>query len=268
MLAAVLVTGNRTVSGLVRLIGLIEYVNPSTYHRVFSHRRWMAVSLAKIIIRFILDRYLPTGTMRICGDETVDGHRGKNVYGKALHRDAVRSSHSHTVFRYGHKWIVLAILVEFPSCNRPFALPVLVALYRDKKTNHREGRRHKTSVELMCGLLALLIRWFPERKWQFAGDGGYGSHEFARFAHRHRLQTAALAKKASRWPNLKLSWLIHRKRNSKFVGTEAEHVTSKSLPESATGSKVDSSWSQYGGFTFEIAAEPIATSTSSRPIRK
>jgi len=44
--------------------------------------------------------------------ETVVGHHGKNVYGKARHRDAVRSPHSHTVFRYAHKWIVLAVLVE------------------------------------------------------------------------------------------------------------------------------------------------------------
>jgi|GEM_PF-4240024 len=36
MLAAVLVTGNRTVSGLLRLISLVQYVNPSTYHRVFN----------------------------------------------------------------------------------------------------------------------------------------------------------------------------------------------------------------------------------------
>ncbi len=94
MLAAVLVAGNRTVSALVRLVGLIEYVNPSTYHRVFSHRRWSPTSLARIILGFILDRYAPNGIIRICGDETVDGHRGKNVYGKARHRDAVRSSHS------------------------------------------------------------------------------------------------------------------------------------------------------------------------------
>lgn len=46
MLAAVLVTGNRTVSGVVRLNCLVEYVNPSTYHRVLSHRRWITVSLA------------------------------------------------------------------------------------------------------------------------------------------------------------------------------------------------------------------------------
>jgi hypothetical protein len=194
MSAAVLVVGNRTVSAMVRLIGLIDRINPSTFHRVLSHRRWNGTGLARIIIRFILNRYVPEGTIRICGDETVDGHRGKNVYGKARHRDAVRSSHSHTVFRYGHKWIVLAILIQFRYCSRPMALPILVALYRDKKTNAREGRCHKTPVELMCGLLALLMRWFPDRKWAFAGDGGYGTHEFARFAHRHRDRMTLVSK--------------------------------------------------------------------------
>jgi DDE superfamily endonuclease len=194
MLAAILVTGNRTVANLLRLIGFIEQFNPSTYHRVLSHRRWNATRLARIMIGFLLDRYAPRGMVRLCGDETIDGHRGKKVYGKARHRDAVRSSHSHTVFRYGHKWIVLAILIELPCCNRPFALPILIALYRDKATNAREGRRHKTPVELMCGLLALLIRWFPERTWRFAGDGGYGTHEFARFAHRHRKRLTLVSK--------------------------------------------------------------------------
>lgn len=194
MLAAILVTGNRTVANLLRLISLVERLNPSTYHRVLSHRRWDSMRLARIIIGFMLERYVPLAVVRLCGDETVDGHRGKKVYGKARHRDAVRSSHSHTVFRYGHKWIVLAILVQFPFCSRPFALPILVALYRDQATDARDGRRHKTPVELMCGLLALLMRWFPQRKWRFAGDGGYGTHEFARFAHRHRKRLVLVSK--------------------------------------------------------------------------
>ena len=105
---------------------------------------------------FILDRFAPDGVVQLVGDETVDGHRGKKVYGKARHRDAVRSSHSHTVFRYGHKWVVLAVLVRLPYTNRPMVLPILVALYRSKKINLAEGHRHKTAAELMCGLLALL----------------------------------------------------------------------------------------------------------------
>jgi hypothetical protein len=183
--AAILVVGNRTVSAVLRLLSLVESVNPSTYHRLLSHRRWPAKELAKLIAHYAIKRFAPDGFIKVVGDETVDGHRGKKVYGKARHRDAVRSSHSHTVFRYGHKWIVLAILIEHPYTRRPFALPVLVALYRDKNTCTVERRRHKTATEIMRGLLVVIMQWFPERKFIFAGDNAYGTHAMARFAARH-----------------------------------------------------------------------------------
>ena len=41
----------------------------------------------------------------------------------------MRSTHSYTAFRWGHKWVVLAILVQFPFATRAWALPVLTALY-------------------------------------------------------------------------------------------------------------------------------------------
>lgn len=192
--AAIITVGDRTVSNVLRLLSHVERLNPSTYHRLFSHRRWSSRPLAYRIARFVMDRFVPEGPVRVCGDETVDGHRGKKVYGKARHRDAVRSSHSHTVYRYGHKWIVLAILVDLPYANRPFALPVLVALYRSKQCDEQEGRRHKTPAELMCGLLAILMYWFPERKFAFAGDGAYGSHPMARFAFRHRKRLSLISK--------------------------------------------------------------------------
>ncbi len=192
--AAIVTIGDRTVSNVVRLLCLIDSVNPSTYHRLFSHRRWSCQPLAYAIAKFVIERWVPSGTIRVCGDETVDGHRGKRVYGKARHRDAVRSSHSHTVYRYGHKWIVLAILVHIPYCNRPIALPVLVALYRSKETNKQEGRRHKTPAELMCGLLAVLMHWFPNKRFIFAGDGAYGTHQVARFASRHGKRLAVVSK--------------------------------------------------------------------------
>ena len=192
--AAILTVGDRSVSRVLRLLSLIEKVNPSTYHRLFSHRRWQARPLAYAITKFVLDRFAANGVVRVCGDETVDGHRGKKVYGKARHRDAVRSSHSHTVYRYGHKWIVLAILVDLPYTNRPFALPVLVALYRSKQGNTAEGRCHKTPAELMCSLFAILMHWFPDRRFVFAGDGAYGTHPMARIAYRHRNRMSLVSK--------------------------------------------------------------------------
>jgi hypothetical protein len=103
----------------------------------------------------------------------------RKVYGKARHRDPVRSSHSYTAWRWGHKWVVLAVLVQFPFARRPWALPVLVALYRSPQDNHKRGRPHRTPAQLLRVLLRLLLRWFPDRQFVFAGDQNYGGHEMA-----------------------------------------------------------------------------------------
>jgi hypothetical protein len=185
LFAAILVTGRRTVSNLLRAVQVLAPGHPSTYHRVLSKRRWSTWRLARVLAGFILGHWVPDGPVQICGDDTVDEHRGKKVYGKACHRDAVRSTHSYTAYRWGHKWVVLAILVRFPFSRRLWALPILVALYRSKEWNQKHGRRHKTPSELMRQLLAVLLHWFPQRKFVFSGDGGFGTHELARLAHRH-----------------------------------------------------------------------------------
>ena len=55
----------------------------------------------------------PSLPVPLAGDDTVESHPGPNVHGKARHRDPVRSTHSYTAWRYGHKWVVLAVLVRF-----------------------------------------------------------------------------------------------------------------------------------------------------------
>jgi hypothetical protein len=186
LFAAILTTGHRTVTNVLRTLGRAVPGHPSSYHRVFSHRRWYSWKLARGLATFILDHWLPQGPVPLVGDDTVDEHRGKKVYGKACHRDAVRSTHSYTAYRWGHKWVVLAILVKFPFAARPWALPVLVALYRSPEWNKKHNRRHKTPAELMRQLLAVLAHWFPRRNFVFAGDGGFATHPLASFVHRHR----------------------------------------------------------------------------------
>ena len=203
----------RTVSNLLRTLPGLAPGDPSSYHRVFSKRRWSSLRLARLLAKFILDHFVADGPVFLAGDDTVDEHRGAKVHGKGCHRDPVRSTHSFTAYRWGHKWVVLTILVQFPFAVRPWALPVLVALYRgaekdmakskakkvkDKGQDQGQAacppqgpaptatRRHKTPSELMRQLLAVLIHWFPDRQFVFAGDGGYGTHALARFAHRHQ----------------------------------------------------------------------------------
>ena len=184
--AAILNTGRRTVSNLLRTAGDLAHGHPSSYHSVFSRRRWSIWTLARALAGMVLRRFAPDQLVPLAGDDTVDEHRGAKVYGKGRHRDPVRSSHGYTAWRWGHKWVVLAVLVKFPFASRPWALPVLVALYRTPEWDREHGRRHKTPCELLRQLLAVLIHWFPARRFLVAGDGGYGTHTLARFAHRHR----------------------------------------------------------------------------------
>ncbi len=120
--------GNHTILNLLRTPATLVPGHPSSFHRVFSQRRWSSWQLARRLLTWLLQQVLPTGPIRLAGDDTVDEQRGKQVYGKGCHRDPVRSTHTDTAFRWGHQGVVLAVLVPFPFTRRLWALPVLVAL--------------------------------------------------------------------------------------------------------------------------------------------
>ena len=185
-IGAILTMGRRTVTGILWTMRGIITGHLSTYHRVFSRANWSLWPLAKMLATAILHFVPPDEPVLVPMDDTTAQHRGKHVYGKGCHHDAVRSAHKHVVYRWGHRWVVLAISVKFPFTSRRWALPVLCALYRPEELNIAEKRRHKTAPHLARQLMAVLIHWFPERKFVFLGDGGYASHELAMFCHRHR----------------------------------------------------------------------------------
>jgi hypothetical protein len=194
VVAALLTTGRRTVANLLRTLGRLAPGHVTSYQRVLSAARWSGVELGCALARLILDRFLPDGPVHLVGDDTVESHPGRRVYGKGRHRDPVRSSHAYTAWRYGHKWVVIAALVRFPFATRPWALPVLADLYRPPEVSRAEGRRHRTPAQLACRLLRLILLRFPDRTFVFVGDSGYGTHEVVRFCHRHRERLTLVSK--------------------------------------------------------------------------
>jgi hypothetical protein len=192
--AALLCTGRRTVANLLRLAAPLAEGHITSYQRVLSSASWSAIRLACGTCRLVVALLPPDRPILLAGDDTVDGHPGRRVYGKARHRDPVRSSHGYTAWRYGHKWVVLAVLVRFPLATRPWALPVLVALYRSEEDDRARGRPHRTPAQIMCQLLRVMRLWFPDRRLIFVGDAGYGTHEVARFCDRHRLGLTLVSK--------------------------------------------------------------------------
>ena len=182
---SVLTMGRHTVAAALRVTGSLAEGHYTDYHRVFSRARWSLWPLAKVLCAMVLDLVAADETVICTVDDTTPQHKGKHVWGKDRHRDACRSTHSHMVWVFGHKWVVLCINVKFTFASRPWALPVLAALYRTPETNKKDGRRHKTPTELARQLMAVLLHWFPDRRFILLGDGGFASHQLARFAHRH-----------------------------------------------------------------------------------
>ena len=192
--SAILCTGRRTVANLLRTAAPLTDGHRTTYQRVFSYAEWSALHLACQLSRLVLALVPDDQPVILVGDDTVDGHPGRKVYGKARHRDPVRSSHGYTAWRYGHKWVVLAVLIRFPWANRPWALPVLVDLYRSEEDDQKRRRPHRTPAQVMTTLLRVMLLWFPDRRFVFVGDSGYGTHELARFVHRHRARLSLVSK--------------------------------------------------------------------------
>ena len=223
--------------------------HPSSYHRVFSRRRW---SLWPWPTAWPISS-CATGSPRApsCWPATTPGdeHRGGHVYGKGRHRDPLRSTHSYTAYRWGHKWVVLAILVRFPFANRPWALPVLVALYRSREWNQQHRRRHRTPAQLLRRLVAVLLHWFPHRHFTLTGDGGYGSHEMARFVHRHRRRLTLVSRFV---PDAQLSTpppVIAGKRPAHRPRTKGEKLPTPKATVAATepAERTACNVSWYGG---------------------
>ena len=194
LVAAILTGGASTVCNLLRTLGLLAPGDPSSFHRVFSCRRWSLRSLGRKLAGWIFARFVADGPILIAADDTVSEHPGDKVYGKSCHRDAVRSSHSYTAFRWGHKWLVVAVLIRFPWTCRYWALPIFVALCRSKKDDEKEKRRHRTPAETLKLILFVLRRWFPDRTFLLAADGGFASHDLAVFATRQKQKLSLVSR--------------------------------------------------------------------------
>src|SRR5918999_2285609 len=148
-LGAILTTGRRTITNIFRTVRPHAQGDVSSYHRVLSQRRWSTWELAHRLLAFLLTYVVPKGPVFLAGDDTVAERPGPKVFGKGRHRDGVRSTHSYTAYRWGHKWVVVSVLIKLPFATRPWALPVLMALYRPPEWALVHGTRHKTPAHMV-----------------------------------------------------------------------------------------------------------------------
>lgn len=170
--------GKHTVTGLLRAAGVVGREHHSGYHRFFAEAPWAPDDVGVAIMRLLLLAIPKTSVVNLVIDDTLARHTGKHIAAAAMHRDPLLSTGKMPFFHFGHVWIVLTVAIDFRG--KTFALPVLVRLYRSKKLNKKLGRTHDKKTELADGLIQLVAREFPGRRFRLIGDNAYANRSIVR----------------------------------------------------------------------------------------
>ena len=162
--------GRRTISHVWETTGLSGKAHHSRAFRLLEKAKWDWDPIGAILIQLILERLLDSGSLEltVALDDTVCPKRGGKVAFGSMQRDPCLSSKRRKVFRFGHNWVVLGIVVKLPFCMRPFCLPVLWRLVRKKGT-----RGYKPKTQLAAELFTKLARIAPQYSIFAVADSAY-----------------------------------------------------------------------------------------------
>ena len=105
IVGALLAPGKRTVSAVLRVMGLGQEPQFQKYHRVLNRARWSNLAVARGLLAMIVPAFVPVGPVVIGIDDTLERRRGEKIKAKGIHQDPVRSSHSHVVKASELRWL-------------------------------------------------------------------------------------------------------------------------------------------------------------------
>src|SRR3954463_6412337 len=147
LIGAILAPGQRTVTSLLRIMGLSgerRFVND---HRVLNRAVWSSRAASRLLLGLLSTTLMPAGPVVLGLDDTIERRRGKRISAKGIYRDPVRSSKAFFVKTSGLRWLSLMLLAPVPWAGRVWALPFLTALAPSERCCWECGRRHKTLTD-------------------------------------------------------------------------------------------------------------------------
>ncbi len=176
LVGAILAPGGRTVTSVLRVVGLSQERHFANYHRVLNRDHWSSRTLSRILLGLLLRAFVAADAPVVVGiDETIERRRGAKIAAKGIYRDPVRTSKEHFVKTSGLRWISLQLLAPIPWAQRVWGLPFLTVLAPSKRYHQKRGRRHKTITDWGRQMLLQLRRWLPERTLVVVADSTYAA---------------------------------------------------------------------------------------------
>jgi len=170
----VLTNGPHAVTQALVVTGIPGRRHHEAFHRFFSRGTWITDRVGRLLFDKVIAKLVaPDAAIRAVVDDTLATKKGPEVFGIGSHLDPVRSTKAFRVFAFGHVWVVLAVVVSVPFSLRPWALPILFRLYRNKKDCKKKGGRYRKKTELAREMITILASWAPERRIEIAADSAY-----------------------------------------------------------------------------------------------
>ena len=175
LLGALLTPGRRTVTSVLRIMGLSGERHFVNYHRVLSRAVWCPRTGACILFGLLIDAFAPSGPVVMAIDDTIERRWGRRIQARGIYRDPVRSSGAHFVKTSGLRWMSLMLLAPVPWAGRVWALPFLTALVPSERLAAKRGRRHKTLLDVARQMVLQARRWLPGRDLVLVADNGFSA---------------------------------------------------------------------------------------------
>src|SRR3972149_11830896 len=146
----------RTVTGMLVAAGMAGQRHHSAFHRFFAEGAWSLDALGLAVFR-VVEPLLANEQILVAIDDTLARKRGLKVFGVGMHHDPLLSSRGKAITNWGHSWVVLGVIVQFPLWpQRAFCLPILFRLYLNHQEATRAGRASRTRPDLAVEMLRVL----------------------------------------------------------------------------------------------------------------
>jgi len=164
--------GRRTVCGMLSGAGLARLWSHDRAHRFFSGARWDPDELGLAVARMVVRLLVPDGEpVLVAVDDTLFRRRGKKVWAASWFHDG--SVQGPVKTGRGNNWVVMAIIVRLPFCDRPVALPALAKLVV-------KGTNSASRLWLARRMADRLAAALPGRRLHVVADSAYAGAELGK----------------------------------------------------------------------------------------
>ncbi len=170
---AILTPGRRTITSVLRIMGLQHTRHFQNYHRVLNRAQWSSRNAAQALLRVLVGCFAADGIVVMGLDETLERRQGAKIAAKGIYRDAARSSKAVFVKASGLRWMSLMLLAPIPWAGRIWALPFFTVLAPSERYAIERGKRHKKLTDWARQMVLQVRRWLPDRELVLVADSSY-----------------------------------------------------------------------------------------------